>query len=193
MLERALYEATLAELAEAGYGGLTMEGIARRAHTGKAALYRRWAGKRELLHAALLFAVPPVPELRSDRSAKENLRTMLTAHRDLLGGKTAFPGIDIIAQLIHEPELRSHFADTVIGPRLKIIDSIFERAVDDGHIDPAKITALTARVGPALINDHFLLTGEPPNNQELALVVDTVVPRDRPECPSRRSDPSVAK
>ena len=56
VLERALYEATLAELAEVGYGGLTMEGIAARAHTGKAALYRRWATKCELVHAALVFA-----------------------------------------------------------------------------------------------------------------------------------------
>ena len=41
-LEDALYDATLAELAAVGYGGLTMEGIAARARTGKAALYRRW-------------------------------------------------------------------------------------------------------------------------------------------------------
>src|ERR1700730_8016991 len=62
VLERALYEATLAEMAEVGYGRLTMEGIAARAHTGKAALYRRWASKHDLVHAALVFAVPPVPE-----------------------------------------------------------------------------------------------------------------------------------
>ena len=36
-LEDALYDATLAELAAVGYGGLTMEGIAARARTGKAA------------------------------------------------------------------------------------------------------------------------------------------------------------
>ena len=41
-LEDALYDATLAELAAVGYGGLTMEGIAAQARTGKAALYRRW-------------------------------------------------------------------------------------------------------------------------------------------------------
>ena len=51
VLERALYEATLAELAEVGYGGLTMEGIAARARTGKAALYRRWCSKHDLVHA----------------------------------------------------------------------------------------------------------------------------------------------
>jgi AcrR family transcriptional regulator len=176
VLERALYEATLAELAEVGYGGLTMEGIAARAQTGKAALYRRWATKCELVHAALVFALPPVPEPRSGRSARENLLAMFTSHRDMLAGKTGFPGLDIIHQLLHEPEMRTIFAEAVVGPRLKIAESILRAAVCDGDIDPATITPLTARIGPALINQHFLLTGEPPNRRELALIVDTVIP-----------------
>lgn len=176
VLERALYEATLAELAEVGYGGLTMEGIAARAHTGKAALYRRWASKHDLVHGALVFALPPVPEPRPGRSARDSLLTMFTAHRDLLAGKTAFPGMDTIHQFLHEPEMRTIFADAVVGPRLKIISSILQKAIEDGDLDAATLTPLTARIGPALINQHFLLTGEPPNRRELALVVDTVIP-----------------
>jgi AcrR family transcriptional regulator len=180
VLERALYQATLAELTEVGYGGLTMEGIAARAHTGKAALYRRWASKCELVHAALVFALPPVPEPRSGRSARDNLLAMFTAHRDMLAGKTAFPGLDIIHQLLHEPEMRAIFADAVVGPRLKIVDSILQAAIDAGDIDPATLTPLTARIGPALINHHFLLTGVPPNRRELAMIVDTVIPPKAP-------------
>ncbi|OBI20726.1 transcriptional regulator [Mycobacterium sp. E2327] len=176
VLERALYEATLVELAEVGYGGLTMEGIAARAHTGKAALYRRWCSKHDLVHAALVYALPPTPEPRSGRSARENLLTMFTSHRDMLAGKTTFPGMYVVQQLLHEPEMRTIFADAVVAPRLKVIESILRAAVEDGDLDPAKITPLTARVGPALINQHFLLTGEPPNRRELALVVDTVIP-----------------
>jgi AcrR family transcriptional regulator len=180
VLERALYEATLAELTAVGYGGLTMEGIAARAHTGKAALYRRWASKCELVHAALVFALPPVPEPRSGRSARDNLLAMFTAHRDMLAGKTAFPGLDIIHQLLHEPEMRAIFADAVVGPRLKIVDSILQAAIDAGDIDPATLTPLTARIGPALINHHFLLTGVPPNRRELAMIVDTMIPPKAP-------------
>lgn len=176
VLERALYEATLAELAEVGYGGLTMEGIAARAQTGKAALYRRWGSKHDLVHAALVFALPSLPEPRSGRSARDTLLTVFTAHRDVLAGKTAFPSLDIVHQLLHEPEMRTIFADAVVGPRLKIIDSILAAAVEAGDLDPAKLTPLTARIGPALINHHFLLTGEPPNRRELVEVVDTVIP-----------------
>ncbi|ORW86706.1 transcriptional regulator [Mycobacterium sp. IEC1808] len=176
VLERALYEATLVELAEVGYGGLTMEGIAARAHTGKAALYRRWCSKHDLVHAALVYALPPTPEPRSGRSARENLLTMFTSHRDMLAGKTTFPGMYVVQQLLHEPEMRTIFADAVVAPRLKVIESILQAAVEDGDLDPATITPLTARVGPALINQHFLLTGDPPNRRELAMVVDTVIP-----------------
>jgi AcrR family transcriptional regulator len=176
VLERALYEATLAELSQVGYGRLTMEGIAARAHTGKAALYRRWASKHDLVHAALVFALPPVPEPRAGRSPRDALLTLFTAHRDVLAGKTAFPGLDTIHQLLHEPEMRIIFADAVVGPRLRITESILEAAVEAGDIDRAALTPLTARIGPALINHHFLLTGEPPNRRELALVVDTVIP-----------------
>jgi AcrR family transcriptional regulator len=180
VLERALYEATLAELAQVGYGGLTMEGIAARAHTGKAALYRRWASKHDLVQAALHYAVPPLPDPRPGRSARENLLAVFTAHRDVLAGKTAFPGLDIIGQLVHEPELRAIFADAVVAPRLNIVESILRAAVRDGDIDPATLTPLTARIGPALINQHFMLTGAPPNRRELALIVDTVIPQKAP-------------
>ncbi|CDO90420.1 transcriptional regulator [Mycobacterium triplex] len=176
VLERALYEATLAELAEVGYGGLTMEGIAARARTGKAALYRRWASKRDLVHAALVYALPAVPEPRPGRSAREALLALFISQRDLVAGKTAFPGLQTVQQLLHEPEMRSIFADAVVGPRLKVVDSILQAAVDAGDIDPGTLTPLTAFIGPALINHHFLLTGQPPNRRELGLVVDTVIP-----------------
>jgi AcrR family transcriptional regulator len=176
-LERALYEATLDELADVGYGRLTMEGIAARAQTGKAALYRRWASKHDLVHAALLYAVPPLADPRPGRSARENLLAVFTAHRDVLAGKTAFPGLVIMGQLIHEPELRAIFADAIVAPRVRIIESILNAAVQDGEVDPEALTPLTVRVGPALINQHFMTTGVPPSKRELGLVVDTVMGR----------------
>jgi AcrR family transcriptional regulator len=176
-LEDALYDATLAELAAVGYGGLTMEGIAARARTGKAALYRRWSSKHDLVQAALLYALPALPEPRPDRSARENLLAIFTAHGDVVAGKTAFPGLGSMNQLVHEPELRAIFADAVVGPRLRIIESVLQAGVANGEIDAATLTPYTARVGTALINQQVLLTGAPPNKRQLAHIVDTVVVR----------------
>lgn len=174
-LEDALYDATLAELAAVGYGGLTMEGIAARARTGKAALYRRWSSKHDLVQAALVYALPSLPGLRGDRSVRENLLTVFTAHCDVVAGKTAFPGLRIINQLLHEPELRAIFADAVVTPRLQIIESILQAGAANGEIHAATLTPYTARVGPALINQQVLLTGSPPNKRQLMHIIDTVV------------------
>jgi AcrR family transcriptional regulator len=175
-LEDALYDATLAELASVGYGGLTMEGIAARARTGKAALYRRWSSKHDLVQAALLYALPPLPEPRPDRSARENLLAALSAHCDVVAGKTAFPALSSMQQLLHEPELRAIFADAVVAPRLRITESILQAAADNGEVDAATLTPYTARVGTALVNQQLLLTGAPPNKRQLAQIVDTVLP-----------------
>lgn len=175
-LEDALYDATLAELAAVGYGGLTMEGIAARARTGKAALYRRWSSKHDLVQAALLYALPPLPEPRPDRSARENLLAALSAHCDLVAGKTAFPGLGSLQQLLHEPELRAIFADAVVAPRLRITESILQAGADNDEIDASALTPYTARVGFALVNQQMLLTGAPPNKRQLTQIVDTVLP-----------------
>ena len=179
-LEDALYDATLAELATVGYVGLTMEGIAARARTGKAALYRRWSSKHALVQAALLYALPSLPGPRADRSVRENLLVVFTAHCDVVAGKTAFPGLAAMHQLLHEPELRAIFSDAVVTPRLQIIESILQAGAANGEIDAATLTPYTARVGPALINQQVLLTGAPPNKRQLMHIVDTVIAQSSP-------------
>ena len=77
---------------------------------------------------------------------------------------------------MHEPGFRAIFADAVVGPRLRIVETILQTAVAQGELDPSTITPFTAKIGPALINQQFLLAGVPPNRRELALIVDTVIP-----------------
>ena len=46
-LEDAILEAAYAELSEVGYSAFSVEGVAARARTGKASIYRRWPTKQE--------------------------------------------------------------------------------------------------------------------------------------------------
>src|ERR1700720_2927752 len=110
VLEDAVYTAPLAELCDLGYGGLSLEGIAARARPGKAALSRRWPTKRAVVLAALRHAMPPPPQPRADRAARQNLMAIFEAHRAVLAGKHGFPGVQIIGQLLHEPGLRAMVA-----------------------------------------------------------------------------------
>src|SRR6187551_315250 len=52
-LTEAIYLATLDELIRDGFADLSFDKIAKAAGTGKAALYRRWAGPEDLVLAAL--------------------------------------------------------------------------------------------------------------------------------------------
>lgn len=174
-LEHALYTAALAELTEHGYAALSMEGVATRARTGKAALYRRWSSKHELVLAALRHAMPALPDPDPHQSARENLLAVFTALSDALAGSTPLPGISMAVDLLREPELRASFTDELLTPRLRTIESVLRRGVDTGEVNPATLGPLTARTGPALILQAVLLTGEPPSPHELETIVDAVL------------------
>jgi AcrR family transcriptional regulator len=51
--ERAIYRATLEELAQSDYGALSVENVAVRARVNKTTLYRRWPTKAALVQATL--------------------------------------------------------------------------------------------------------------------------------------------
>ncbi|MCB5907732.1 TetR/AcrR family transcriptional regulator [Streptomyces pinistramenti] len=176
-LEHAIYVATLDELAANGYGRLAMEGIAARAGTGKAALYRRWPGKQPLVLDALRYALPPLPEPDPEHSTRENLAAALAAFSGVLAGRTLVPGIEFIVDLLREPDLRAMFADGIIAPRLERIEGILHEGVRSGELGPEVVHPLAARTGPALILQTFLLTGEPPSSREIDLIIDTVLHR----------------
>jgi AcrR family transcriptional regulator len=174
-LEQAIYQATLHELATTGYAGLTMDGVARRAETGKAALYRRWASKKELVLDALLRGLPDPREIALSDSVRDNLLAALTIMTDTLAGRAAFPSLDVMVQVLGEPELRNTFGARVIEPRLRLIQAILGQGAARGEVDPESVTPLIARTGPALVLQAFLLTGKPPARAELTRIVDTIL------------------
>jgi AcrR family transcriptional regulator len=57
-IRAAVLDATVAELVERGYAGLTVDGVAARAGVNKTTLYRRWGGRESLIVDAVeTFAV----------------------------------------------------------------------------------------------------------------------------------------
>jgi AcrR family transcriptional regulator len=174
-LEQAIHRAALDELTATGYAALTMDGIARRAQTGKAALYRRWPGKRELVLDALLGVLPDPREAAASASVRDELLATLTIMAETVSGRSRFPGLDVLLEVLRVPELRDAFASRVIDPRLRMVHEILRRGAERGEIDPARVSTLVVRAGPALVIETYLLTGAPPPADELARIVDTVV------------------
>src|ERR687884_1519309 len=86
-LHRAIFEATLDELAEVGYAGLTMERIAERSRTSKASLYRRWPSRAELVADAVHSTHPDRNELPDTGDLRADVLALLR----LAAGRIAGP------------------------------------------------------------------------------------------------------
>lgn len=173
-LENALYEATVRELAETGYGRLTIEGVAARARTGKAAVYRRWSTKQALVLDALRHSLPPLPGFDPEMPPRDNLRAVFTVLCQVFGGRTSFPGLAVLTGLLADPVLRNAIVEAIVSPRLRVIESILDNAARTGRIADA-VSPMAVHIGPALVMHTFLLTGNPPDEAEIEQILDSVL------------------
>ena len=87
-LERAIYDAVFRQLQTVGYSGLTMEGVAGCARTGKAALYRRWTGKDDLVVDAIDHALPSLADLPDHGDLRQDLLDLLRRMAAMLNSPT---------------------------------------------------------------------------------------------------------
>lgn len=175
-LLQAIHEATLAELTEVGYARLTIEAVAARAGTGKAAVYRRWPAKRALVLDALSAALPDLTQpLDEAADLREALLACLRSMSEVLAGRTAFPPATVLVEVLRDAELGEGFRDRLIAGRLELLRSVLERAASRGEIEWSVITPLAIRTGPALVLQGVLMTGAEPSAEELEQIVDQIV------------------
>src|SRR5579884_3473386 len=106
-LTTAIFEATLAELAEGGYAELTMERVANRARASKGSLYRRWSNRAELVVDAVHHARPHHVEPPDTGSVREDLLGYLRAIAELLNGADGEAVRGLMVESVRDPELMS--------------------------------------------------------------------------------------
>jgi AcrR family transcriptional regulator len=136
----AITEATFAELAENGYARMSMEGIARRAGVGKAALYRRWSSKEEMLTELIRQAVEDtLPPLPATGAFHTDLRELLGTLRGQLANpavRSIGPGL--VAEATHTSALEEVLKNSVAAPRRVAARALFQAAIDRGEL-PARL------------------------------------------------------
>ncbi|NJP93143.1 TetR/AcrR family transcriptional regulator [Nonomuraea sp. FMUSA5-5] len=173
-LEDAILDAAREELAELGYAKSTMRGIANRAGTSKAVLYRRWSSLPELVLDTLRsrFAHVPVPDtgdLRDDvlhllRQAQTNLGD---TRRDTVSG--------LIADTVHDPRLTQRLRDLIANSALSdAMSAVLERAAERGQIPPGPWPRRVITLPISLLRDDFVVFGSRPSDADLAAVADEV-------------------
>ncbi|MER6089608.1 TetR/AcrR family transcriptional regulator [Streptomyces bluensis] len=143
---RAIYDAALALVVEAGYAKTTIEGIAARAGVGKQTIYRWWSSKADVLLEAFLdlseqyaeavatpeelqYGIPDTGDLAAD------LRYVLRATVDqLLEPKFEAPSRALAAEGVVDAQFAAQVVSRLLEPQLQLYVQRLKAAQDAGDV-----------------------------------------------------------
>jgi AcrR family transcriptional regulator len=175
-LEKAIFDAVFEQLSVVGYAKLTMEGVATAAQTGKAALYRRWATKDDLLRDALEHALPAPAEIPEHDNVRDDLLALMRCYRDVtdVTKGTVFQVLKIEAD---ESSFLLHTVvrERVVGPLRRMILDALRRGAERGEVRPEAVTPQIARIGPAMVMYRCLTESMDIPEDFLVSVVDDIL------------------
>ena len=167
----AILEAAVRELAEEGFGGFTIEGVATRSGAARSTIYRLWPDKATLIVDALrtLHRQPPVQD-----DSREDVRALL-GHLDTAFNETlvaeCLPAI--IEGSERDPVFRTVHHDANDARRARLVRAI-RRGIDEHEWpDTDAELAATALVGAVLY--VRLMSPQRLGRAELDRLVDVVL------------------
>ncbi|MGP3923790.1 MULTISPECIES: TetR/AcrR family transcriptional regulator [unclassified Streptomyces] len=183
VLERAILDATLDQLSTVGWSGLTMEGVATAAQTGKAAVYRRWASKEDLVADALRAGLPTLDSPPDCGSVRDDLIHLSCGLRDAMFSRPGYA----LRSVLHECDSSSaeRFLDLILNgvvmPGKRLIGEVVRRGIKRGDVRPDATGEHVADVLPALMMYRSKVCSSELPKQEITEFVDEVmVPLLRP-------------
>ncbi|MFF2545332.1 TetR-like C-terminal domain-containing protein [Kitasatospora sp. NPDC058063] len=176
-LESAIYEAVLQQLTTDGYARLTMEGVAAAAQTGKAALYRRWSSKEELVKDALRASLPPSGPAPDTGSLRGDLLEVVTRLRAAMVSEIGAAVRAVMSELDHQ---RAHafleiVLERVVQPTTALIAEVLDRGTTRGEVRPGAVTPLVTDLVPALMLYRIKMCGGDAVRLDPAEIVDELL------------------
>jgi AcrR family transcriptional regulator len=174
-LENALLTAAWDELDERGYDEFTIDGVAARAGTSRAVLYRRWPGKPELVHAALLAAMTRNPIIVPDTGSLRDDVIDLLRQANTQRGHLAVTVVTRLGSFYRDTGV--NFAELralLEGQRGATMNKLVARAVARGEVRPGQITGRIAQLPVDLIRHDVLFTLAPLTDEAIEEIVDRV-------------------
>jgi AcrR family transcriptional regulator len=163
----AVCRATLRELAERGYAGLTVEGVAERAGVHKTTVYRRWGGVDGLVVDALQYAVDDDWQPDTSGTVEDNLLELANVALDSFTDPETGPTHTAVVAAAFQSNdaidaVHGFFADR-FGRSSAIIAAAIERSELPGDTDPL----LVVRAVMAPIYFRLFISREPVGATEI--------------------------
>ncbi len=171
----AIRRATLQLLAEVGYDGVTMDRVATRAKAGKATIYRRWPSKVALVMDAITTMAEqsvPVPDTGSFRT---DMLAFLSSYRDAIGDDRGRIMAELVSEMPRNSELRDALRNGLLAQRKAAADVIVHRGIARGEIGAGADHAMLIELGPALVLQRILLSGEVVDAAFMERIVDDLI------------------
>lgn len=150
--DEAILEATRASLVDLGWSKLTMGDVATRAGVAKTTLYRRWAGKNELVvdAVAVLFDELELPDLGSLSADVQAVVLQFAALLERPETQTAL--MAVVAESTRDEALRTRIRDSIVDRQKRLVLQGRQRAQERGEL-PVEADKATAALTADLIFD----------------------------------------
>ncbi|MFE2143832.1 TetR/AcrR family transcriptional regulator [Streptomyces sp. NPDC059456] len=176
-LERAILDAALEQLSTVGWNALTMEGVAARAHTGKAAVYRRWPSKADLVAEVLRTGLPPLGGIPDGGSVREDLFRLCVRMRDVMESRAGQALRAVLHECDHAHAGRFH--DVIRAglhePAHQMIRELVERGIERGDVRADATSPFVADVIPAMMMYRAKVCGSEWADPDIAEMIDRVM------------------
>ncbi|HJQ00599.1 MAG TPA: TetR/AcrR family transcriptional regulator [Jatrophihabitans sp.] len=180
-LEQAIRDATITELANGGYGSVTIESVAARAQTGKASIYRRWPTKQDLVVDSIgcLLSGPlssvAGPQLDDTVSTRDAILSLVRQAAEAMTGPHGDAMRSIMGESLRDQEFCATFECDFYDPRKQALIDLLERGVARGEVRPDAVRALVPDVLAGTLVYRLLVRRQPVVDAELVDFVDGIV------------------
>ncbi|WP_371657933.1 TetR/AcrR family transcriptional regulator [Streptomyces sp. NBC_00280] len=171
-LETAILKAAWDEVNSVGMAGLTMEGIAERAGTSKAVLYRRWPNRVALVVDAIRREGSFAEEVPDSGTLREDVLTLLRRMSQRFEGTERQIVQGLLAEYFRSPEVAGYLRGQFFGA--ETIMAILERADRRGEVQLDRITPRVASLPVDLVRHELFRTQAPVPESTLEEIVDDV-------------------
>ncbi|APE24350.1 MULTISPECIES: TetR/AcrR family transcriptional regulator [Streptomyces] len=177
VLERAILEATLDQLSSVGWNGLTMEGVAVGAQTGKAAVYRRWPSKEDLVADALQAGLPTLDEAPDLGGVRDDLYELCRRVRDVMYSKPGFALRSVLHECDAEAAERFHglIVTGVVEPSARLFRDVLQRGIARGDVRADANDDLVIDVIPAMMMYRSKVCASEWPDDEIAELIDRIM------------------
>ncbi len=143
--DAAILAATRAALVELGWSGLTLGDVATRAGVAKTTLYRRWAGKNELVVDAVAELFDEL-ELPDSGSLAADIEGVVFQFATILARPEAKSGLmAVLAESQCDDALRERIRDSIVNRQKRLVLEGRSRAQARGELPPETDPETAAR------------------------------------------------